>query len=321
MSSAENPAPAPPDQGQLRPFDDATPLLRDVDALRARARRDGYLFFRQLLPPGPIAELRREILDIFGRHGLRAEGATGLDGGVHVTRLSQIPEDEMRLDIGVSAQMYRELQCLPRLHRLPHRQVLVGLYRDLLGAEVFVHPRHILRAMTPHPAMVPTPPHQDFPLVQGAADTWTCWFPLGDCPMSLGPLVVLRGSHRDGYLPVSSSRGAGGLAAQLCEGENDWVGGDLAAGDVLTFSSLTVHRALSATVRDQVRLSMDVRYQRLNDPIEERSLGNHADISWEEVYAKWPPADADLMYYWDAARPQLSPWNDSLTAPGGRRIC
>lgn len=322
MGSAANVTiPPPPEPASLRPFEDSRDLLDDPIALRARARRDGFLFFRGLLDPEPLLELRRGVLGVLDRHQLREPGVAGLSGKLNLAELHRIPAESMRLDIGVSDQMYVELQQLPALHRLPHHPALLHVYQSLFGSDVFVHPRHIMRAMTPHPAVVATPPHQDFPLVQGSSDTWTCWFPVGECPNPLGPLVVLAGSHHNGYLPIVRGQGAGGLVAQLCEGENDWVGGDFALGDVLTFSCFTVHRSLTPIIDDEIRVSMDVRYQRASEPIEARSLTNHARCTWDEVYEGWGEEDRDLVYYWDADRLTLSPWNGALIESGQRRIC
>lgn len=321
-STTPNPPAQPVDPTELSPFEDATELLAEPAELRARAARDGYLYFRGLLDPEPVLDLRRRILQVIDRHGLRAVPADDpLSGRLDLDRLAAVPTADLREDIGVTWAIYTELQKLPALHRLPHHPTLVGLYRVLLGAEVFVHPRHILRAMTPHPGVTATPRHQDFPLVQGSPDTWTCWIPVGDCPLTQGPLAVLRGSHRNGYLPIDLRPGAGGIAAQLCAQETDWVGGDLAVGDVLTFSSLTVHGGVPASARDCIRLSMDVRYQRATDTIERRALGNHAHVPWPEIYADWTEIDRDLMYYWDPARLAFVDWDDELMQPTGRRIC
>lgn len=305
----------------LRPFEDSSGLLEDTNKLQERARRDGFLFFRSLLDRTQILALRRQALAVLRRHGLLRADSGELSGELDVAELQRISAEQLRLDIGVTSAMYVELQRLPLLHRLPHDPSLLQVFQALLSAEVFVHPRHIMRAFTPHPAISPTPPHQDFPLVQGSTDTWTCWFPIGDCPKSLGPLVVLAGSHRNGYLPVVKGQGAGGLVAQLCPNEDDWVGGDFLAGDVLVFSCFTVHRALAPVVRDQVRLSLDVRYQRVTEPVEARSLTNHADCSWEEIYSGWPEEDWDLKYYWEGQPLIFSSWDAALVQSGRRRIC
>lgn len=325
MTTAEvSSQPVPPtavDPDALSPFEDSTDLLHSPPALRARAKRDGYLYFRGLLDAEPVLELRRQVLGVLDRHGLRADPADPLSGQLAIERLVQLPDADMREDIGVSWQIYFELQQLPAFHRLPHHPALLALYRALFGEEVFVHPRHIMRAMTPHPAMTPTPGHQDFPLVQGSTDTWTAWIPVGACNLEHGPLVVLRGSHREGYLPVTLGKGAGGISAQLCDRESDWVGGAFGVGDVLTFSSLTVHAGLPAKVRDEIRISLDVRYQRATDVIDRRSLGNHSHHTWPEIYAGWTEIDRDLMYYWDREELSLSEWDETLIQPGERRIC
>jgi hypothetical protein len=320
MSTAVSPVP-PVDVSRLSPFEDATELLSDPSALRARADRDGFLFFRGLLDPDAVRDVRRACLDVLDQFGLRADGATGLDGRVNLDKLYAYPMEKMREDIGVPWDVYVALQKLPQFHRLPHHPDLLKVYRTLFGEDVFVHPRHIMRAMTSHPGLYATPPHQDFPLVQGSTMTWTAWAPFGDCVLEQGPLCILRGSHREGYLPIDPTGGAGGIAAQLCAKDTDWVGGDFAIGDVLTFTSLTVHRAVPGARRDEVRLSMDVRYQRKSDIIEERSLSNHGDVPWDEVYAGWSEADADLMYYWRPTPLEIAPWDDALMQPGDRRIC
>lgn len=325
MPSTSDSVPAKIQAADLAPFDESTELLSDPRELRARAERDGYLFFRGLLDPEPILHLRIKVLDILARHGLRAPDTKPLDGKLDLARLNELPTDQMRADIGVTAGIYTELQKLPELHRLPHHPALLNIYRNLLDSDdVFVHPRHIMRAMTAHPATGATPPHQDFPLVQGSTATWTCWIPIGDCPLDNGPLILLPGSHRQGYVPVGTSNGDGHWTtwgAQLCEQDTNWVGGDFAVGDVLTFPSLTIHRSLPSTIRDEVRISMDVRYQNSNDVIEARSLTNHSERPWNEIYQEWSGDNADLMYYWHRDQLSQTPWDPSLLEPGARRIC
>ena len=215
-------------------FVDSTALLTQPEQLRARAEQDGYLFFRGLLPAEAISPVREDLLDVVERHGWLRKGGNRSLGRLRVAALSQEPESKMRTDIGVSRDAYHDVQKLESVHRLPHHPHLLNLYRTLFGGEPLVHARHIIRMITPHPAVFPTPPHQDFPLIQGTAQTWTCWFPIGDCPRSLGALKVLRGSQNLGYLPIEPAKGAGAIAAQLCPGESDWVEGDFAMGEVVS---------------------------------------------------------------------------------------
>ena len=295
-------------------FIDSTDLLYDTNALQKRAREDGYLFFRQLLPKEEVLKVRQDLLEIVARQGWLASGK---EGRINVEAINRIPQTQMR-EVGVSQDAYNKVQKQESMHRLPHHPQLLALYKTLFQRDVFVHPRHIVRLVTPHASMVPTPPHQDFPHIQGTPNTWTCWFPLGNCPRSLGGLTVLRHSHNNGYLPIQPSVGAGNIAVELCPHEQDWVEGDFEAGDVLTFASFTIHKALPSQQTEILRLSMDVRYQPADEPIEEKSLLPHCELSWEEIYAEW--AQDDLQYYWYRNKLPLAPWEPAYFQPG-HRIC
>lgn len=68
----------------------------------------------------------------------------------------------------------------------------------------------------------------------------------------------------------------------------------------------------------QIRLSMDVRYQSAAEPIEQKSLQPHCDLSWEQIYADWQ--HDDLKYYWRKGELELAPWDDHYLQPSSR-IC
>lgn len=316
MSSTAT-APATPVTKSL--FVDSTPLLSDPEALRARGAENGYLFFKKFLPADEILALRAEMLAIVDKYGWRQKGQDALGGLIDYDAINQVTDEAMhRTDVGVTAEAYHDTQRLERFHRLPHHPKLVSLYRTLFGRDVLVHPRHIARMVTPHKFMVPTPPHQDFPYIQGSANTWTCWFPVGDCPRSMGGLTILRRSHLKGYLPVQPAKGAGGFAVPLCPTETEWVEGDYEIGDILTFPSHTVHKALRCQFKDRIRLSLDVRYQAIDEPVESRSLMPHCPLTWEEIYADWK--HDDLKYYWKKLPLTMSQWDDGYLQPK-RRIC
>ncbi len=299
-------------------FTESTELLDNPDALQQRALEDGYLFFKRFLPRGEVLALRADMLGVVEKYGWRQKGQEALGGGIDVDALNKVPEEMMRTDIGVSTEAYKDVNRLERFHELPHHPRLMALYRTLFGKEVLVHARHIGRMITAHQNVFPTPPHQDFPLIQGSSNTWTCWFPVGDCPVEMGGLTVLRGSHHYGYLPIQPAKGAGGIAVPLCSYDRDWVEGDFEAGDMLTFSSYTLHRALRCRWKTQIRLSMDVRFQPIEEPVEAKSLLPHCDLTWEEIYLDWKKEN--LKYYWRNLPLQTGTWNDEYLQPK-RRIC
>jgi ectoine hydroxylase-related dioxygenase (phytanoyl-CoA dioxygenase family) len=306
-------------------FVDSTELLEDGEALRACGEEDGYLYFKGLLPTDALLPVRADLLGVVEKHGWLLPNKHNanadedpLAGRIDVQALSAVPADEMRTDIGVSHTAYEDVQKLESVHRLPHHPALLALYRTLFGREVLVHARHIIRMITSHPAVFPTPQHQDFPLIQGTSNTWTCWFPIGPCPRTMGSLQVSRASHRLGYLPIEPAKGAGSITAQTCPGETAWVEGDFELGDILTFPAYTIHRALPSQFPNLIRLSFDVRYQPVDEPVEPRSLLPHCSLSWDQIYADWH-AD-DLKYYWRNLPLSLAGWDPTLLQPA-RRIC
>ncbi|MCE0496370.1 MAG: phytanoyl-CoA dioxygenase family protein [Methylacidiphilales bacterium] len=291
-------------------FFDATPLLDDPAALRNRAEQDGYLFFKHFLPTEPLLELRRQMLEICAQRGWLAPGHDLTEGVIDEAAINQVPPEQMRSDIGVSNEAYHAVQKLELFHTIPHHPKLLSLYRNLFGKEVIPHPRHIARMITCHRTVSPTPPHQDFIHIQGTPKTWTCWFPLGHCPREMGSLTVLRGSNHNGAVSVKPAKGAGDLATILCPHEIDWVEGDFELGDILTFNSCTVHRALRSQHRNRIRLSCDIRFQALDEEIHEASLKPHGEYAWDDLYQGWK--NPEVQYYWKNHELRLSAWQEKI---------
>ena len=289
-------------------LDDATPLLADPVRLRGQADRDGYLFFKELLPSDIVLELRGQILEIMDRAGWIRRDADLMEGLVDRAGTANL---EQYCGVGVSRDVYLQVQKLELFHRLPHHPKLLSIYHALYGEAVLPHPRNIARLMIPHPTFRPTPIHQDFIHIQGTRAAWTCWLPLGDVPRELGGLSVLRGSHKAGVLAVTAAEGAGGLESIVCNIDMPWIEQDYHVGDVLTFHSCTVHKSLPHRRQDRVRLSVDYRYQPAADDIEEKSLQPHCQIApWDELYEGW--SHDDIKYYWTKQHLQLSPWDESI---------
>jgi len=256
--------------------------------------------------------LRRQILGIVERHGWLKEGTDPMDAIADLPAIAASDRQEESLkSIGVSRDAYRDIQCLELFHTLPHHPRLIALYEGLFEAAVFPHPRHIARVLLPAPSLAATPPHQDYIYIQGTHRFWTCWFPLGDCPVALGGLSVLRGSHREKVLDVVYARGAGGKESILCGKDYEWVQGDYRCGDIITFPSHMVHKGLPNRLGERIRLSCDLRYQPAHEEIEEKSLVPHFGVApWDEIYRGWK--SEKFQYYWKKESMNLSPWDASL---------
>ena len=175
------------------------------------------------------------------------------------------------------------------------------MMEKVINGPVLPHPQKIARLWFPKYTDHTTPIHQDFVHFQGVYDTYTCWAPVGDCPIDLGGLAILPGTHKINAVHEHHfSLGAGALAIREEELPDNWVTTDYEIGDSLIFHSLTVHQALPNVTEDRLRVSLDNRYQSAEFAIAghmlEPHLGGEEAITWDEVYETW--SSTDLQYYW-----------------------
>jgi ectoine hydroxylase-related dioxygenase (phytanoyl-CoA dioxygenase family) len=291
---------------QMLDFTDSSSLIGHADELRARFEEDGYLLLRGVVATEPLLEARRAITDVLERHGWLQPGTDPMDA---------IPQVEPRVEgEPLFFEVYDDVQRLEAFHAVPHDPTVQRCLTPLLGEDCFPHPLGIARISFPDSDEWTTPPHQDFPNNQGTTELIACWLPLSDCPVTLGPLSILRGSHRLGLLPLEPALGPGLRQAKLDEraAALDWVGGDLHVGDALVFHSLTVHRALP-NQSDRLRLSVDYRFQAEGAALTEGCLQPHfGRLDWDEIYAGWKRED--LKYYWRSRRYEVASWDDGLFA-------
>lgn len=228
-------------------------------------------------------------------------------------------------DIGY-ADVYHEVYRLEAFHRSAHEPEVMGMIETIMGRPVMPHPQKIARLWFPKYTEHTTPIHQDFVHFQGNFETLTCWAPVGDCPIELGGLAVLPGSHKvNKVLDHHFSLGAGGLYVDTEEEAKaheelgaPWHTTNYEIGDSLIFPALTIHKALPNYTEDRLRVSLDNRYQAIGDPIAEHMLDPHLNtmhrLSWDDVYRDWK-AD-DLKYYWQKVDNPVVPRDLSYSQKG-----
>lgn len=256
----------------LAPFFESQADESDT-TLRARLDESGYLFFRGLVPQNDVLQVRRDVLELCLELGWLDPQHPLLDGAVS--------PDQAPISEGQPAYMefYRRMLRVPSFHELPNHPALGHVAGKILRGEVLAHRRRIGRVTFPNNTQTTTSPHQDWHYIRGSEATYTCWMPLGDCPLELGGLAVWPGSHRAGFQEHSlPSLGAGGRTLDLSRSNPEWVSSAFAAGDALFFHSLTVHKALPNLTPDRLRLSTDNRFQRRDEAIDPASLQPHYDL-------------------------------------------
>ena len=287
----------------MQPFLDSTDALENGPELRRRMERDGYLFIRGLVPAQALEALRLQMLHLARQGGWVQEGTPIEEALADLRGFSLEPEPAY-------LRVYGRMYLLPEFHALQHHPSLLRFFARLLEGPVLPHPRLIGRIIFPQKEAFTSPAHQDFIPIQGTPDTYTAWIPLGPLPPEMGGLEVAQGSHRQGVYDFQPALGAGGLEI-LEPFEGKWRGGPFAQGDVLFFHSLTAHRGAPNSSRS-LRLSLDARYQRADQPIAPGSLQPHSPpMAWEEIYADWPASTDWLKYYWKKWNLEIKPYDNS----------
>ena len=194
---------------------------------------DGYVYARALLDPALLAPLRAKVEEIQQRLQVPP-------GAAH---------DNPRF-----LELQRQVAVLPEWDSLRRHPALLEMLREAAGVDVQPGFGDVCRVVPAGAPASATPPHQDEYFMRNSQRTCTVWIPLSDCPMRLGPLAVLEGSHRGGVLPHSNHR----VPDEYLHGW--WAASSLSCGDVVVFEGRTVHRALPNLTQSEPRISADFRY-------------------------------------------------------------
>ena len=94
----------------LHEFSPANDLLDRPDELRAQLARDGFLFFRGLLPRDEVLRVRRAILERCRAAGWLVEGSEVMEGRADPSKACVEPEPAF-------LEVYREVLDARRSHQ------------------------------------------------------------------------------------------------------------------------------------------------------------------------------------------------------------
>lgn len=248
---------------ELRRSDDAA---GDSAELRRRMGADGYLYLPGLLDGGQVAAAADGVLGVMRGHGWIEDGTMAPRAPLPV-----IYGPEWR-------ELYVAVHGLEELHRLGFDSGLRAALVRLMGRDIFVLPRRIVRLIGPACASGPgvgVPAHRDYESF-GIPDMLITWIPLVACAPADGGLWVRNGSHRAGVARCRPfTPGAGG-----------WQTASYKPGDVLVMHCYTAH-ASAPNHGDRFRLSIDFRWQRACHPVPLSMLDSDVNIDWAILAAGW----------------------------------
>jgi hypothetical protein len=278
---------------------DLTPTLLQ-DEISAR----GYALIRGLLPQEAVSSVLGDVTEVLSDAGWLLPQYLPLERMADTAAACGDPDPRFK-------HAYQQVFNLESFHAIPHHPALRGAMEMLVGDQVLVHPKPIGRLIFPNCERLVTHAHQDYEFMGGDTEFFTVWIPLHDCPIEVGPLKILEGSHRFGIqkherenlhvpeIPIEEAAGS------------EWVGGHVHAGDVLLFHSLTVHAA-SPNLSERLRVSLDCRFQDSRRVLNPSNLvfGGESGKSWEKTYARW--TSDELKFYWKRIPLNLSPTKAEL---------
>ncbi len=279
----------------------ANHLLGDAVGLREAMAEQGYLLFRGLLPAEVVLAAREEIL-------LKYAAIGEVDDRFPVTDAIAGSTDAVA-HVNLRA-FSRSVRTGARYTAVVEAPELLAFYQDLLGGPVRCFDFRWPRFVRPGEGCGF---HCDGPYMNRGTDRlYSSWIPLGRVRREEGALLVLEGSHRSaeldaGYLRADADRD------RLVWLDDDpsvlqaryggrWLTADFEPGDVLCFIMRTLHGALDNTSSvGRCRLSSDSRYQRADEPADERWNGERIEgHGGERVFypglGRW--ANADFMDEW-----------------------
>lgn len=283
----------------MRPFKEVSASDLDPQVLRRSMDCNGYVLVRNVLPRQDIRQLLRQVTTILTNAAWLLSGSDPLDRWAEQGAACGDPDTEFK-------RVYQQVFNLETFHALPHHPSLRRVMTMFTGERLLVHPKPIGRLIFPHCNRLTVHAHQDYRFMGGDPECFTAWIPLHDCPREMGPLQIMEGSHLMGFQQHDEE---GLHVPEIPEHAivgGEWVGGEINAGDVLLFHSLTVHAA-APNLSQQLRISLDCRFQDYQRTLHPANLAfaGESGKSWEKTYSSWQ--SDRLKYYWRSLPLELKP--------------
>jgi hypothetical protein len=206
----------------------------------------------------------------------------------------------------------------PAVFRLLRNARLLDVVESIVGPEIFSNPVQHIRMKLPKRAVVPgstsglvtkTPWHQDNGVVMPEADEGhilTVWLALNRATADNGCLQVIPRSHRQGIEPHCPTPNGLSIPSRFLE-QDRAVPVPLEPGGVLLMTQRTMHSSLDNVTSDEVRISMDLRYQPIGEPTGRPAFAAAGFVARSRAHPGQEVRDPELWAAnWLATRARLS---------------
>ena len=259
----------------LAPFRDLNFATTAASVMRAQLATDGYLLLRGALDPTDILAAREEVFGrLFEVGEIQSPAGDGIYTGTSQRRVRHP-------DLG---SFWQSVSEGPALRKVTHGEAITAIMSTVLAEPAHPHDYLFLRPAVPGRS---THLHYDRPFfARGSDSIHTAWTPLGDIPLSDGPLMAVEASNTfDDLLEAAQAvdyQSNDTPLVQLMEDPTSLANHrkthllttDFRVGDLIIFSMNLLHGSLdNQSPSGRTRLSCDVRWQPLADPIDSRYCG------------------------------------------------
>lgn len=262
---------------------------RPIEELQAQFAEQGYLWLKGLLNRDKVLWFRERYFEAMQEAGLLLADSKPRDGLYSEGQVNQQAINKAKAEL-VRSSAYESF-CLS--------DEIWQFYERLLGSAVYLHKRKLLRHVPPQ-TTIATGAHYDLVYLRGGTDSvCSSWIPLGDITVEMGGLVYLENSHHIGReMEAEFSRKSAELPREkqisaynkymdksgwltkdlpsLAERtDSRWLMANYEAGDMIIHGAYTIHASTNnVDIQGRLRLSTDIRYQRLREEIDTR-WNNH----------------------------------------------
>jgi ectoine hydroxylase-related dioxygenase (phytanoyl-CoA dioxygenase family) len=262
---------------------------RPMPELREQYNEQGYLWLKGILSREKVMAFRRRYFQAFVETGLVHKEFDPIEG-----IYAGGGEDRVAINKAIMLMVRSaafEAFCL--------MDEIWQFYEVFLEGAPYLHKRKITRHTRPMDKNC-TGAHYDLVYLRGGTNRLcTSWIPIGDIPVEMGGLIYMQGSDAWGRKMEAEFQEQ---AQQLDPKERvsaynrhmdntgwmtkdlpslaekvgtRWLMADYEAGDMVVHSPYMVHASTMNTAQDgRMRLSTDIRYQRVQDEIDAR-WSNH----------------------------------------------
>jgi len=243
-----------------------TVMSQGADDAREHFRAEGYVVFRGVLDTAWLDQINAEMLELF-QIQLRRLGLLTSQGdfrtAFHADALALL-----KADVATYISTARMTQMLPSVHRLMISEPIMAAARRL-GIEFPVISTRVSNHIISDLLKIPggyhkSPPHQDWRSIQGSLDSIVLWAPTTPVSEQSHPLEVVPRSHLLGLLPTVEHIQTPAVSDPRIR-EEDYIPLAMDPGDVVAFSTFTVHRT-GEQGDGEVRVAYSGRFNNAAEP-------------------------------------------------------